>query len=44
MEITFWSVRSSSTRGGYGVKVEVGEIIILASYKFHFIRVHNKLV
>ena len=42
-DITHWSVRSSSKRGGDGVKM-VDVEVILASYKFNFIRVHDNLV
>ena len=43
MDINYWSVSSSSKRGGDGIK-EVGVVVILASYKSHFIRVHDHLV
>ena len=41
MDIIYWSARSSSRRGVDGVKGVDGGIVILASYKFHFIRVHH---
>ena len=46
MDITFWPVRSSSKRGGDGVKGAdlEGVVVILASYKFHLIKVHDDLV
>ena len=37
-------VRSSSRREGDGVKEVDGSIVILARYKFHFIREHENLV
>ena len=40
-DLIYWSVRSSSRRGGDGIK---GVIIILASCKYHFIKVHENLV
>ncbi len=44
VDITYWSLRCSpSRRGGDGVK-RVGRIVILASYRFHFIRVQDNLV
>ena len=39
-DITYWSVRLSSRRGENGVNGRDGEIVILANYKFYFIRVH----
>ena len=43
MDLTYWSVYSSSRIGGYGIKgVEVG-IVILASCEYNFIRVHENL-
>ena len=44
MGIIYYSVCSSSKRGGDGVKVVNGGIVISASYKFHFIRVPENLV
>ena len=44
MDITYWSVRSSSRRGGFGVKGVNGGIAMLTSCKHHFIRVHGNLV
>ena len=44
MELISFSVRSSSRREGDGVKEWMGLIVISASYKFHFIRVHDNLV
>ena len=34
IELVYWSVRSSSRRGVYGVKRVAGGIVILASCKF----------
>ena len=42
MELIYWSIRLSSRREGNGVSVWI--IVILASYKFHLIRVHENLV
>ncbi len=39
MNITYWSVRLASRRGGDGVFV-----VTLATYKFHFSRVHDNIV
>ena len=50
MEIIYWSVRSSGRRGGDRIKVWDGVkgwmvgIVILASYKFYFMRVDDDLV
>ena len=44
MELIYWSVRSSNRRGGDGVNRVDGGIVILAYYKFHFIREHDNLV
>ena len=45
MKITYWSVRTSSRRGGDGVKwVKGAGIVFLASYNFHFTKVHDDLV
>ena len=44
MEIIYWSVRSSSWRGGYGVIGVESGIVVLACYEFHFIRVLGNLV
>ena len=50
MEIIYWSVRSSSRWGGDRIKVRdgvkgwMGGIVILASYKFYFMRVDDDLV
>ena len=44
MDIIYCSVCSSSKRGGDGVKVVNGGIVILAAYTFHFIRVPENLV
>ena len=44
MDINLWSVILYSSRGGDGVMEWMMEIDILASYKFHFFRVHNDLV
>ena len=44
MDILYWSVQASSRRGGDGIKVVDVGIVILASYMFHFIRVHDNLV
>ena len=41
--LMYWSVRSSSKKGGKGEGNE-GDIFILASCEHHFIRVHEKLV
>ena len=43
MDITYWS-GASSRRGGNKVKWMDGGIIIISSYQFHFIRVHDNLV
>ena len=43
MELIFCSVRLSSMRGADGVMGVEGEIPILASYVFHFIREHENL-
>ena len=44
MDITYWSVRLSHRMGrDWGKEGEWG-IVILASYKFQFIRVHDNLV
>ena len=40
----YWSVHLSCSWGGDGIKGVVGVIVIFASYKFHFIRVHDNLV
>ena len=44
MDLLYWSVRSSSWRGGDGVKGVDGGIVILVSCEHHFIRVHENLV
>ena len=44
IEFIYWSVRSSSRKEGDRVKGVEGGIIILAHYKFHFIRVHDNMV
>ena len=44
IELVYWSIRSSSWRGGDWVKGKKGVIIILASCDFHFIRDHNNMV
>ena len=41
MDLINWSVRSSSRRGGDGVKVGV---VILASFEFYFSRVNENLL
>ena len=41
MDLINWSVRSSSRRGGDGVK---GGVVILASCEYYFIRVHENLL
>ena len=41
MDITYWSIRLSSRNEANGV--DKG-IVILSSYKFYFIRVHDNLV
>ena len=41
MELIYWSVRSSSRRGGDFVKRVNGGIVILASCVFHFNREHG---
>ena len=43
-QITYWSVPSSSRKGGDGSRVDWRGIVILASYNFHFIRVIAILV
>ena len=45
MDITYQSVRLSYRRGGNGEKRLDGvERYIIASYKIHFIRIHDNLV
>ena len=44
IDLMYWSVRSCSRRGGDGIKVWMGGIVILASSEYHFIRVHEKIV
>ncbi len=46
MDINYWSVRLSSRRGRDGVKKGdwAERVVILASKKFHIIRVNNNLV
>ena len=39
-----WTVRPSRRRGGDYIKEVDGGIVILASYKFHFVRKHDNLV
>ena len=41
MELVYWSVRLSIWRGGNWFK---GRVVILARYKFHFIREHENVV
>ena len=41
MDLINWSVRSSSRRGGDGVK---GGVVILASFEFYFSRVNENLL
>ena len=44
MKLVYWSVSLSSRRGRDGVKeLKVG-FVVLAQYKFHFIREHENLV
>ena len=43
MDHIYWSVCSSSRRGGYGAK-DYGGIVVLASCEHHFLRVHKNLV
>ena len=43
MNLSHWTVRSSSRRGGDKVKRVDGGIVILASCKHHFIRVFANL-
>ena len=42
--VIYWSVRLSSRSGGDWVKRGMGWIVILASYKLYFIRVHDNMV
>ena len=44
IDIIYWSIPSSNRRKVDKVKGVDGGIFILASYKFHFIRVHDNLV
>ena len=44
MELIHWSVRLTSRRGEDGVKGMDGCIVILASCKYHFIRLHENMV
>ena len=45
IDFTYWSVRSSSRRGEDGVKgMNGGGVVILASYKFHFVNDRDNLV
>ena len=44
MWLIYWSVRSSSSRGGDGLKSVDGGYRYLASCVFHFIREHENLV
>ena len=44
MVLNYWSVRSSISRGGDGVKGLDGGIVILASCEFHFISEHENLL
>ena len=41
--VVYCLVRSSSSRGGDRVKGLMEDIVFLACYKFHFIRVHDNL-
>ena len=43
--VIYWSGCSSSAVGGEGIEKEgIGIIVILARYRFHFIREHEDLV
>ena len=45
MKIFYWSVLISSRIGGDWLKGDgLGFIVVLGSYKFHFIKVHDNLV
>ncbi len=44
MDLIYGSFRSSSGRGGDGVKGWMGGIVIVASCEYFFIRLHKHLV
>ena len=45
IDINYCSVSSSSSKGMDGVKsVDGGRVVILASYKYYFLRAHDNLV
>ena len=44
IDMIYWSDGSSIRRGEDGLKeADMGDIVILASYEFHFINVHESL-
>ena len=44
LDLIYWPIRLSSRKGEDMLKGVVGGIVVLYSYKYHLIRVHENLV